>query len=105
MGMSMLSNVTTATGNSKTLKKKRSAFGWLKKAFTLDEEERAAFDAKKQQDTRNLYYDARSPKFLDGRRVGRGTTSPNNRAGTPVSQYPPSQYAASMRPPTSTSRR
>ena len=72
MGMSMLSNVTTMTqesGSSRTLKKKRSAFGWLKKAFSLDEEERAAFEAKKSQQTRNPYYEDRTPKFLDGKRI------------------------------------
>ncbi|ORY54808.1 uncharacterized protein BCR38DRAFT_357486 [Pseudomassariella vexata] len=69
MGMSMLSNVTTANTEHKKLKKKKSAFGWLKKAFSLDEEERAAFEAKRQQQSPNLYQDGRSPKFLDGRRV------------------------------------
>lgn len=75
MGMSMLSNVTsvsTQDGSSVgggTLKKKRSAFGWLKKAFSLDEEERLAFEARKREQARNLYYDGRSPKFLDGRRM------------------------------------
>lgn len=68
MGMSMLSNVTTMNQGNRTLKKKRSAFGWLKKAFSLDEEERAAFEAKKQQQNHDLYNDSRSPKFLDGRR-------------------------------------
>lgn len=72
----MLSNVTTMTYDSqatasgeKRLKKKRSAFGWLKKAFSLDEEERIAYEARRQQQTPNMYYDARSPKFLDGKRV------------------------------------
>ncbi len=72
MGMSMLSNVTTMTNNTaggKTLKKKRSAFGWLKKAFSLDEEERIAFEQKKHEQSPNLYYDGKSPRFLDGRRV------------------------------------
>lgn len=69
MGMSMLSNVTTMNTEGKTLKKKRSAFGWLKKAFSLDEDERAAFEAKKQQQSPNLYYEGRSPKYLDGRRI------------------------------------
>ncbi|KAH6656952.1 hypothetical protein BKA67DRAFT_655253 [Truncatella angustata] len=68
MGMSMLSNVTTMNTEGKTLKKKRSAFGWLKKAFSLDEEERAAFEARKQQPAPNLYYEGRSPKYLDGRK-------------------------------------
>lgn len=72
MGMSMLSSATAMTQDSKgqpTLKKKRSAFGWLKKAFTLDEEERLTFDQRRQIQERNLYYDTRSPKFLDGKRV------------------------------------
>ncbi|KAI1082059.1 hypothetical protein F5B20DRAFT_569517 [Whalleya microplaca] len=69
MTMSMLSNVTTLSPENKTLKKKRSAFGWLKKAFTLDEEERAAFEARKAQPSPNLYYEARSPRFLDGKRL------------------------------------
>lgn len=68
MGMSTLSNVTTLNSENKRLKKKKSAFGWLKKAFQLDEEERAAFEARKAQQTPNLYYDSRSPKFLDGKR-------------------------------------
>ncbi|KAM0575143.1 hypothetical protein ACHAP9_001162 [Verticillium nonalfalfae] len=74
-GASMLSNVTTmtydsqASGTTQKLKKKRSAFGWLKKAFSLDEEERMAYEARKQQTLQNPYYDARSPKYLDGKRV------------------------------------
>ncbi|GJD02925.1 hypothetical protein ColKHC_11750 [Colletotrichum higginsianum] len=54
----------TASGE-KRLKKKRSAFGWLKKAFSLDEEERQAYEARRQQQTPNMYYDNKSPKFLD----------------------------------------
>ncbi|KAK3354264.1 hypothetical protein B0H65DRAFT_414454 [Neurospora tetraspora] len=75
MGMSVRSNTTTGTTASqettggKSLKKKRSAFGWLKKAFALDEEERAAFEARRQMETRNLYYDGRSAQFLDGKRI------------------------------------
>lgn len=70
MGMSMLSNVTNADAqNGKKLKKKRSAFGWLKKAFTLDEEEKEEFKARKQQQLANPYYEAHTPKFLDGKRL------------------------------------
>ncbi|KAK3394328.1 hypothetical protein B0H63DRAFT_444496 [Podospora didyma] len=73
MGMSMMSNTTTATNETgktgASLKKKRSAFGWLKKAFSLDEEERLAFEQKKREQTKNLYYDSKSPQFLDGRRI------------------------------------
>ncbi|KAK2004724.1 hypothetical protein LX36DRAFT_305987 [Colletotrichum falcatum] len=75
-GASMLSTVTTMTYDSqvtasgeKRLKKKRSAFGWLKKAFSLDEEERLIYEARRQQEMPNMYYDSRSPKFLDGKRV------------------------------------
>ncbi|KAK2046889.1 hypothetical protein LZ31DRAFT_179459 [Colletotrichum somersetense] len=75
-GASMLSTVTTMTYDSqmtasgeKRLKKKRSAFGWLKKAFSLDEEERLVYEARRQQQIPNIYYDSRSPKFLDGKRV------------------------------------
>lgn len=77
MGMSMLSSVTTMTqetgtaGSTRTIKKKRSAFGWLKKAFSLDEEERAAFEARKRAQPVNYYqaYDGRSPRYLDGKRI------------------------------------
>ena len=72
MGMSMLSNMTTMTQDSKgqaVVKKKRSAFGWLKKAFTLDDDERIAYEQRKAAEERNLYYDTRSPKFLDGKRI------------------------------------
>jgi hypothetical protein len=88
MGMSMLSNVTTMTqdssGANRTVKKKRSAFGWLKKAFSLDDEERAAFEEKRRQQPVNHYYDGRSPQFLDGKRMDR----------------PPSSRPASSRPTT-----
>ncbi|KAI1464245.1 uncharacterized protein F4812DRAFT_453098 [Daldinia caldariorum] len=70
MGMSMLSHVTTPQPETqKAVKKKRSAFGWLKKAFSLDDEERAEFEARKAQQTPNPYYESRSPKYLDGKRV------------------------------------
>lgn len=81
MGMSTLSSVTTMTHNSsgeggstRTIKKKRSAFGWLKKAFSLDEEERAAFEARRRAQPLNYYqyqaYTGHSPRYLDGKRVG-----------------------------------
>ncbi|KAI8961942.1 hypothetical protein F5Y11DRAFT_357366 [Daldinia sp. FL1419] len=70
MGMSMLSNVTTLNPETqKAVKKKRSAFGWLKKAFSLDDEERAEFEARRAQQAPNPYYETRSPKYLDGKRV------------------------------------
>lgn len=69
--MSMMSNVTTATNEtSRTLKKKRSAFGWLKKAFSLDEEERAAFEQKRRDQAPPVPdHDTRAPKFIDGKRI------------------------------------
>lgn len=82
MGMSMLSNVAETTtredggdaraGSTRTVKKKRSAFGWLKKAFSLDEEERAAFEARRNAQPMNYYaaYGGHSPRYLDGKRVG-----------------------------------
>jgi hypothetical protein len=51
------------------VKKKKSAFGWFKKAFTMDDDERAAFEARKQMDAPDNYYKDKSPKFLDGKRL------------------------------------
>lgn len=72
MGMSIMSNGTTMTnqtGSGKTVKKKRSAFGWLKKAFSLDDEERAVFEQRKREQMANPYYQAKSQQFLDGKRI------------------------------------
>ncbi|KAG4289717.1 hypothetical protein FPRO06_04539 [Fusarium proliferatum] len=86
-GMSTLSSVTTATyddaatvtsrattqAGGKRVKKKKSAFGWLKKAFSLDEDEKADYEARKamqyQNQYNNQYYEGHSPKFLDGKRI------------------------------------
>lgn len=71
----MLSTVTTMTydthtvNSEKKLKKKRSALGWLKKAFSLDEEERMMYEARRQQQAPDPYYEGRSPKYIDGKRV------------------------------------
>ncbi|KAM0563010.1 hypothetical protein ACHAPJ_001853 [Fusarium lateritium] len=85
--MSTLSSVTTATNDDaatvtsrattqaggKRVKKKKSAFGWLKKAFSMDEDEKAEYEARKAMQYRNQYqdqyYEGRSPKFLDGKRI------------------------------------
>lgn len=81
MGMSMLSNVTTMTHDTTitsrtgTVKKKRSAFGWLKKAFSLDEEERAAFEARRRQQHVDQYHERGSPRYLDGKRLDRPSTA------------------------------
>ncbi|KAK4252232.1 hypothetical protein C7999DRAFT_26954 [Corynascus novoguineensis] len=71
MGMSIMSSGTAMTNQTgKSVKKKRSAFGWLKKAFALDEEERAVFEQrKKEQMANNPYYEPRSQQFLDGKRI------------------------------------
>lgn len=74
---SIAPTMRTTTGQSiggKTLKKKKSAFGWLKKAFSLDEEERAAFEARRLQAAQGgvdpYHRDLPpAPKFLDGKRI------------------------------------
>lgn len=71
--MSMMSDMTMVTENGKKVKKKRSAFGWLKKAFALDEEEKAAFEERRRRtdlDERNRgYYDRPPQRWIDGKRV------------------------------------
>jgi hypothetical protein len=76
MGMSLMSDTTMVTevdenGERKKVKKKRSAFGWLKKAFSLSEEEKAAFEQKRRMADREAqqYYERGPNKFLDGKRV------------------------------------
>ncbi|XMA18770.1 hypothetical protein WAI453_011561 [Rhynchosporium graminicola] len=84
-GQSVKSEMTTMTeidgnGERKKVKKKRSAFGWLKKAFSLSEEERAEFERKRMRDEaeRREYYAGSSQgqgggqraRWVDGRRVG-----------------------------------
>ncbi|KAG6030103.1 hypothetical protein E4U41_000195 [Claviceps citrina] len=81
-GMSTLSSVTNATYDDDartevsatrtttgTVKKKKSAFGWFKKAFTMDEDEKAAFEARRAMQHQDRYYEPNSPRFLDGRRI------------------------------------
>jgi hypothetical protein len=62
-------SVRTTKTADKQLKKKKSAFGWLKKAFSMDEEERAAYEARRAMQYQQSYYNADPPKFLDGKRV------------------------------------
>ncbi|KAE8450602.1 hypothetical protein EG329_005946 [Mollisiaceae sp. DMI_Dod_QoI] len=80
MGMSVMSDMTMmtemtegGTGTGKKVKKKRSAFGWLKKAFSLSEEEKKAFEERRLQaeKERESYYRMQSNgrKWLDGKRV------------------------------------
>lgn len=76
----MSSTTTDKADSTRTVKKKRSAFGWLKKAFSLDEEERAMFEARKRAMPVNYYapyhhghpgggVEGHSPRYLDGRRI------------------------------------
>ncbi|KAH6663209.1 hypothetical protein B0J14DRAFT_278850 [Halenospora varia] len=74
MGMSMMSDMTTVTEGGKKVKKKRSAFGWLKKQFSLSEEEKAAFEAKRRATDQGYpqgYNERGQPqqKWLDGKRI------------------------------------
>jgi hypothetical protein len=73
MGMSVMSSGTSMTNQTvggKAVKKKRSAFGWLKKAFTLDEEERAVFEQqRKREQLGNPYNEPPTQQFLDGKRI------------------------------------
>ncbi|KAF4629862.1 hypothetical protein G7Y89_g8282 [Cudoniella acicularis] len=72
MGMSMMSDKTTVTQGGTKLKKKRSAFGWLKKAFSLSEEEKAAFQERRRatdDDYRQAYQEQSQQRWLDGKRI------------------------------------
>jgi hypothetical protein len=68
MGMSMMT--VGVDENGKKVKKKRSAFGWLKKAFALDEEERRAFEEKKRMPVeQDQYMQPPEKRWVDGKRV------------------------------------
>ena len=69
--MSMMSDMTMVTENGKKVKKKRSAFGWLKKAFALSEEEKAAFEERRRGTDweQERYYERPQPRWIDGKRV------------------------------------
>ena len=70
MGMSMMSEMTTRTENGEKVKKKRSAFGWLKKAFSLSDEEKAAFEERRRRTDSDDYYNQRpQQRWVDGKRV------------------------------------
>lgn len=68
--LSKMSQVTNVTDNGKRVKKKKSSFGWLKKAFSLDEEERKIFEEKRRAPppTREFAVE-RKPQFLDSKRI------------------------------------
>ena len=65
----------TVMEDGKKVKKKRSGFGWLKKAFSLSEEEKAEFEEKRRRDmAEEEEWRRRQPVprvFLDGKRVHR----------------------------------
>jgi hypothetical protein len=75
MGMSVMTDVTAidSNGERKKVKKKRSAFGWLKKAFSLSEEEKAAFEERRRMATveAQQYYEGvgEMGKWQDGKRI------------------------------------
>jgi hypothetical protein len=67
--LSKMSQMTTVTENGMRIKKKKSGFGWLKKAFSLSEEEKKIFEEKRRAGPQPREYAVdRKPQFLDGRR-------------------------------------
>lgn len=74
-GMTGMTTQTDANGMQQKVKKKRSAFGWLKKAFSLSEEEKAAFEEKRRKNDhaaesyRKDYYQKPAPRWVDGKKV------------------------------------
>ncbi|TVY37246.1 hypothetical protein LOCC1_G007859 [Lachnellula occidentalis] len=70
MGMSVMTDMTMVTENGKKVKKKRSAFGWLKKQFSLSEEEKAAFEERRRGADQDRYRQERGQqRWLDGKRI------------------------------------
>ena len=75
MGMSTMSDMTTVTEGGKRAEKKRSAFGWLKKAFALSEEEKEAFEQRRRmQESGYANYgwnkeERPQQRWLDGKRI------------------------------------
>jgi len=76
----MSENTMVMGEDGKKVKKKRSTFGWLKKAFALSEEEKAAFEQRRRgagedrgygyADAERERYEERSrPRWVDGKRV------------------------------------
>lgn len=76
MGMSTMSEMSSMSAANtitpgKPPKKKKSAFNWFKKAFSLSEEERATFEARRRApDPRPE--ERMQPLFLDGKRIRDG---------------------------------
>ncbi|KAI9648091.1 hypothetical protein NHQ30_002720 [Ciborinia camelliae] len=77
MGMSVMSDISTVTmEDGKKVKKKRSAFGWIKKAFSLSEEERMEYEARRRRQEPDPYYERPPRQFLDGKRLPQPPPSP-----------------------------
>lgn len=76
MGMSTMSKMTsmstlTLNETEKKPKKKKSALNWFRKAFSLSEEEKAAFEARRRAPPPRPEEEVR-PLFLDGKRIRDG---------------------------------
>ncbi len=68
--LSKMSQMSTVTENGTRVKKKKSGFGWLKKAFSLSEEEKKIFEEKRRAGPQTREYTVdRKPQFLDGKRI------------------------------------
>ena len=68
--MTLASQVTVGLdAQGKKVKKKRSGFGWLKKAFSLSEEEKMEFEQARRRQVEEPQ--VRERIFLDGRRIHR----------------------------------
>lgn len=70
--MTMMTDIETG----KKVKKKRSAFGWLKKAFSLSEEEKRVFEERRleaeveRERERDRRVRGEGRRWVDGKRVG-----------------------------------
>lgn len=76
MGMSTMSEMTSMSNlasneHEKKPKKKKSAFTWLRKAFSLSDEEKVAFQARRRAPPPRPEEEVR-PLFLDGKRIRDG---------------------------------
>lgn len=67
--MTGMTDMTMMTEGGKKVKKKRSAFGWLKKQFSLSEEEKAAFEERRRGVGTVQEERGGEQRWLDGRRI------------------------------------
>lgn len=76
-GLSTVSVAAEAAEQGNKVKKKSSGFGWFKRAFSLSEEEKAAFQEKRRApDMQQPSNDEYRPQYLDGRRIPDGQRRP-----------------------------